>query len=115
MTMITRTIRSLEAQQIIKDALAANSVEMQIEEQDGSHYVKYIVQTQAGQVAYSAYWRYRKEGALVLERQPCRGERSIGDRYAELRKLVEAWQHWQREPRYDQADAPERLMDWSHR
>lgn len=37
-------------------------------------------------------WRYRKEGALVLERQPCRGDRSVEDRYAELRKLVEAWQ-----------------------
>jgi hypothetical protein len=41
--------------------------------------------------------------------------RTDSERYAELRALVEAWQHWQREPRYDQADAPERLMDWSHR
>ena len=45
----------------------------------------------------------------------CGEKRTDTDRYAELRALVEAWQHWQREPRYDQADAPERLMDWSHR
>lgn len=61
MTMITRTIREREAQDIIKQALCSNAVEMQIEEQDGSHYVKYIVQTQAGQVAYSAY-RTSREG-----------------------------------------------------
>ena len=34
--MITRTIRSLEAQQIIKTALVANSVEMHIETQGPS-------------------------------------------------------------------------------
>ena len=53
--MIFRTIREREAQEIIKTALCANAVEMQIEEQDGSHYVKFIAQTQSGQVAYSAY------------------------------------------------------------
>lgn len=41
--------------------------------------------------------------------------RTDTDRYAELRALVEAWQQWQRKPRYDQADAPEHLMNWSHR
>ena len=55
MTMITRTIRSLEAQQIIKDALAANSVEMHIEAQGNEHFVSFAVQIPAGQVAYSAY------------------------------------------------------------
>jgi hypothetical protein len=45
----------------------------------------------------------------------CLTIRTDSNRYAELRALVETWQHWQREPRYDQADAPERLMDWSHR
>jgi hypothetical protein len=53
--MIFRTILEREAQEIIKTALCANAVEMQIEEQDGSHYVKFIAQTQSGQVAYSAY------------------------------------------------------------
>ena len=52
---------------------------------------------------------------------PCDGlgnlptPRTDSDRYAELRKLVEAWQQWQRDPKYNTADAPERLMDWSHR
>ena len=41
--------------------------------------------------------------------------RTDSDRYAELRKLVEAWQQWQREPRYDPDNAPERLLEWSHR
>lgn len=53
--MITRTIRSIEAQQIIKDALAANSVEMHIEAQGSEHFVSFAVQIPAGQVAYSAY------------------------------------------------------------
>ena len=53
--MIFRTILEREAQEIIKTALCANAVEMQIDEQDGSHYVKFIAQTQSGQVAYSAY------------------------------------------------------------
>ena len=55
MTMITRTIRSLEAQQIIKDALAANSVEMHIEAQGNEHLVTYSATLEAGLVAYSAY------------------------------------------------------------
>ena len=41
--------------------------------------------------------------------------RTDSERYAELRKLVEAWQQWQREPRYDPDNAPERLLEWSHR
>ena len=47
----------------------------------------------------------------------CAGEqpRTDSERYAELRKLVEAWQQWQREPRYDPDNAPERLLEWSHR
>jgi len=53
--MIFRTIREREAQEIIKQALCANAVEMQIEEHDGSRYVKFVAQTQPGQVAYSAY------------------------------------------------------------
>jgi len=53
--MITRTIRSLEAQQIIKTALVANSVEMHIETQGDEHFVTYSVVLEAGQVAYSAY------------------------------------------------------------
>ena len=55
MTIITRTIRSLEAQQIIKSALAANSVEMHIETQGSEHLVTYSATLEAGQVAYSAY------------------------------------------------------------
>ena len=55
MTMITRTIHSLEAQQILKDALAANSVEMRIEAQGSERFVTYSVTLEAGQVAYSAY------------------------------------------------------------
>jgi hypothetical protein len=55
MTMITRTVHSLEAQQIIKDALAANSVEMKIEAQGSEHFVTYSVTLEPGQVAYSAY------------------------------------------------------------
>ena len=53
--MITRTVHSLEAQQIIKDALAANSVEMHIDSQGSEHFVTYSVTLEAGQVAYSAY------------------------------------------------------------
>ena len=53
--MIFRTILEREAQEILKTALCANAVEMQIEEQDGSHYVKFIAQTSPEQVAYSAY------------------------------------------------------------
>ena len=60
-------------------------------------------------------WLYRKHGELVRQRPTCGEKRTDSERYAELRALVETWQHWQREPRYDQADAPERLMDWSHR
>ena len=60
-------------------------------------------------------WLYRKQGQLVRQRPTCGEKRTDSERYAELRALVETWQHWQREPRYDQADAPERLMDWSHR
>ena len=60
-------------------------------------------------------WLFRKQGQLVRQRPTCGEKRTDSERYAELRALVEAWQHWQREPRYDQADAPERLMDWSHR
>ena len=60
-------------------------------------------------------WLYRKQGQLVRQRPTCGEKRTDMERYAELRALVETWQHWQREPRYDQADAPERLMDWSHR
>lgn len=41
--------------------------------------------------------------------------RTDSDRYAELRALVEAWQKWQRDPHYNQVDACERLIDWSHR
>lgn len=55
MTIITRTIRSLEAQQIIRDALAANSVEMHIETQGDEHFVTYSATLEAGQAAYSAY------------------------------------------------------------
>jgi len=54
-------------------------------------------------------WRYRKEGALVLERQPCHGDRSVEDRYAELRALVEAWQ---KEP---SGYTLTPLLDWRHR
>ena len=53
--------------------------------------------------------------ALAKESAPKPDSRTDSDRYAELRALVEAWQKWQREPQYDQADASERLMDWSHR
>ncbi len=70
--MIFRTIREREAQEIIKTALCANAVEMQIEEQDGSHYVKFIVQTEPGQVAYSAYRASRggksQDGSILPER-----------------------------------------------
>lgn len=51
-------------------------------------------------------WRYRKEGALVLERQPCRGDRSVEDRYAELRALVEAWQTVRSASEQDRASIP---------
>lgn len=61
------------------------------------------------------HWLYRKQGQMVRERPPCQGERTDAERYAELRQMVEEWQHWQREPRYDQADASELLMNWSHR
>ena len=60
-------------------------------------------------------WLYRKLGQLVRQRPTCGEKRTDTERYAELRALVEAWQKWQREPQYDQADASERLMDWSHR
>ena len=60
-------------------------------------------------------WLYRKQGQLVRQRPTCGEKRTDMERYAELRALVEAWQHWQREPRYDQADASQRLMNWSHR
>ena len=60
-------------------------------------------------------WLYRKQGQLMRQHPTCGEKRTDSERYAELRALVETWQHWQREPRYDQADAPERLMDWSHR
>lgn len=49
MTMITRTVRSLEAQQIIKDALAANSVDLHIETQGNEHLVTYSATLEAGQ------------------------------------------------------------------
>lgn len=45
----------------------------------------------------------------------CGEKRTDTDRYAELRALVEAWQKWQRDPHYNQVDACERLIDWSHR
>ena len=53
--------------------------------------------------------------ALAKESAPKPDSRTDSDRYAELRKLVEAWQQWQREPRYDPDNAPERLLEWSHR
>ena len=60
-------------------------------------------------------WLYRKHGELVRQRPTCGEKRTDSDRYAELRALVEAWQHWQRDPHYNQVDACERLIDWSHR
>ena len=59
----------------------------------------------------------RRTQTNPLIRQPgdMESDRTDSERYAELRALVEAWQKWQREPQYDQADASERLMDWSHR
>lgn len=60
-------------------------------------------------------WLYRKQGQLVRQRPTCGDRRTDSDRYAELRKLVETWQQWQRDPQYNTADASERLMRWSHR
>ena len=60
-------------------------------------------------------WLYRKQGQLVRQRPTCGEKRTDTDRYAELRALVEAWQQWQRDPHYNQVDACERLIDWSHR
>ena len=76
-------------------------------------------------------WLYRKHGELVRQRPTCGEKRTDSDRYAELRKLVEAWQEAHRQ--HDQArttapetegwlkhwlnfcDAQKPLLDWSHR
>ena len=76
-------------------------------------------------------WLYRKHGELVRQRPTCGEKRTDSERYAELRKLVEAWQEAHRQ--HDQArttapetegwlkhwlnfcDAQKPLLDWSHR
>lgn len=57
-------------------------------------------------------WLYRKLGQLVRERPNCGDKRTDSDRYAELRKLVEAYQT----AKSYEDDAPlQALRDWSHR
>lgn len=76
-------------------------------------------------------WLYRKHGELVRQRPTCGEKRTDSERYAELRKLVEAWQEAHRQ--HDQArttapetdgwlkrwlnfcDAQKPLLDWRHR
>lgn len=55
-------------------------------------------------------WLYRKRklGELVHERPNCVDKRTDSDRYAELRKLVEAWQS-------HQAGSSTALADWRHK
>ena len=53
-------------------------------------------------------WLYRKLGQLVRERPNCGDKRTDSDRYAELRKLVEAWQS-------HTVGSSQTLAEWRHR
>ena len=57
-------------------------------------------------------WLYRKLGELVRERPNCGDKRTDSERYAELRKLVEAYQSAKS---YDDDVPLQALRDWSHR
>lgn len=58
-------------------------------------------------------WLYRKLGQLVRERPNCGDKRTDSDRYAELRKLVESWQH--SDNQRDHQERAARILNWSHR
>ena len=57
-------------------------------------------------------WLFRKQGQLVRQRPTCGEKRTDTDRYAELRKLVEAFQSAKS---YEDEAPLQALRDWSHR
>ena len=58
-------------------------------------------------------WLYRKLGQLVRERPNCGDRRTDSDRYAELRKLVEAYQNAKNYPEAESLLVE--IRNWSHR
>ena len=55
MTTIQKAISTIEASQLLKQALGATSVEHVIEHQGDETFSRFLVEIPAGQVAYSAY------------------------------------------------------------
>mgnify|MGYP000868705860 FL=1 len=55
MTTIQKSIGTIEASQLLKQALGATSIEHVIEHQNDEVFSRFLVEIPAGQVAYSAY------------------------------------------------------------
>ena len=58
-------------------------------------------------------WLYRKHGELVRQRPTCGEKRTDSERYAELRKLVEAYQNAKNYPEAESLLVE--IRNWSHR
>jgi len=68
MTTIQKAISTIEASQLLKQALGATSVEHVIEHQGDETFSRFLVEIPAGQVAYSAYCKSR--GGLTHDSKP---------------------------------------------